>query len=77
MATRVHQGLVEPEVDIDDCGFRMLEPHEIKAAMAFPSEYVITGNKREQVKQCGNAVTPPIARMLLPRVIASLTGREV
>lgn len=77
MATRVHQGLVDPAIDIDDCGFRMLEPHEIKAAMAFPTEYVITGNKREQVKQCGNAVTPPIARMLLPRVIASLQGREV
>jgi DNA (cytosine-5)-methyltransferase 1 len=75
--TRDRRALVYPEVDIDDCGFRMLEPHEIKAAMAFPASYRILGNKREQVKQCGNAVTPPVSRTILPRVIASLQGREV
>lgn len=56
---------------VEDCGFRMLQPHEIKAAMAFPHEYVVLGNKREQVKQLGNAVTPPVMTMLFERVAAT------
>ncbi len=50
---------------LDDCTFRMLEPHEIMAGMAFPKTYIMTGNKREQVKQSGNAVTPPSSRDLI------------
>lgn len=50
---------------VEDCTFRMLEPHEISAGMAFPKTYIMTGNKREQVKQAGNAVTPPAARDLV------------
>jgi len=57
---------------VEDCGFRMLEPHEIQAAMAFPREYVVTGSRREKVKQLGNAVTPPVMRILVDRCIASL-----
>jgi len=57
---------------VEDCGFRMLQPHEIQAAMAFPAEYVVLGTKREQVRQLGNAVTPPVMRTLLDRVIQSL-----
>jgi DNA (cytosine-5)-methyltransferase 1 len=57
---------------VEDCGFRMLEPHEVKAAMAFPSEYVVLGNKREQVRQCGNAVTPPAMSILIERCLATL-----
>ena len=70
--------LVEPGPvpEVDDCYFRMLQPHEVGGAMAFPSSYVVTGNKREQVKQYGNAVTPPAMRMLLARVIESLTGER-
>lgn len=59
-------------VRIEDCGFRMLEPHEIQAAMAFPKEYVVTGTRREKVKQLGNAVTPPVMRELVSRCLASL-----
>lgn len=58
---------------VEDCGFRMLAPHEIQAAMAFPQEYIVLGNKREQVKQLGNAVTPPIMQMLMERCIATLS----
>lgn len=57
---------------VEDCGFRMLEPREIQAAMAFPKEYIITGTRREQVKQLGNAVTPPVMHLLMSRCIASL-----
>lgn len=70
--TRDRRGLVEPAVEVDDCGFRMLEPHEIGAAMAFPGDYVVLGNKRERVRQYGNAVTPPVMDVILQRCINSL-----
>lgn len=52
--------------------FRMLEPSEIKRGMAFPAEYVMLGNRREQVKMAGNAVVPPAARDLVGAVAESL-----
>lgn len=67
-------GLVAPSLDIEDCGFRMLEPHEIGLAMAFPESYLVKGNKRERVRQYGNAVTPPVMGLILARAIASLAG---
>ena len=35
---RAHDGcgLLTPQQVMDECGFRMLEAHEISAAMAFP-----------------------------------------
>lgn len=57
---------------VEDCGFRMLQPHEIQAAMAFPSDYVVTGNQREKVKQLGNAVTPPVMEMIFRRCVETL-----
>lgn len=66
--------LASVQVNVDDCLFRMLEPHEIAAAMAFPTGYVLLGNKRERVKLCGNAVTPPAARDLIAAVVEALTG---
>ncbi len=63
---------IGPTVDINDVFFRMLEPREIVAAMDFPREYVVLGNRREQVKMAGNAVTPPAARDLIGVVAESL-----
>lgn len=57
---------------VDDCYYRMLKPDEIKLSMAFANDYVILGNSKDQVKQCGNAVTPPAMEMLVERVIESL-----
>lgn len=67
-------GLVEAakNLRIEDCTFRMLQPHEIQGAMAFPSDYIVLGTKREQIKQLGNAVTPPASRDLCSRCIESL-----
>ena len=59
---------------VEDCGFRMVQPHEIKAAMAFPERYKVLGNQREQVRQLGNAVTPPVMQMLVERCVATLGG---
>ena len=64
--------LVTGPVDVEDCIFRMLTPDEIKVGMAFARDYVLLGTKSEQVKQSGNAVTPPAARDLGAAVIESL-----
>lgn len=67
-----HALLTKPAIDLDDVLFRMLEPSEIKGAMDFPADYRILGNRREQVRQAGNAVTPPAARDLVGVVAESL-----
>jgi DNA (cytosine-5)-methyltransferase 1 len=78
LTTAGHQSLLTPgdlaaaEAQVDDVLFRMLEPREVIAAMAFPATYLMFGNRREQVRMAGNAVTPPAARDLIAAVVASL-----
>lgn len=80
LTTKGHQSLLTPgdiaaaEAQVDDCMFRMLEPHEVAAGMAFPADYIWGGTRRERVKLCGNAVTPPAARDLIAAVVESLNG---
>ncbi len=71
-------GLVQPsgELRVEDCYFRMLQPREIGAAMAFAADYKVLGNKRDQVKQYGNAVTPPAMTTLIQRQVAALVGER-
>jgi site-specific DNA-cytosine methylase len=66
--------LVEPStaLRVEDCYFRMLQPHEIGAAMAFPADYIVGGNKRDRVKQYGNAVTPPVMDWIVRQCAATL-----
>lgn len=69
--------VVDLEQIIEDCTFRMLQPEEIARAMVMHehvdgSPYVVLGNKRERVAQYGNAVTPPVMRLLVERCVASL-----
>ena len=59
--------------DIEDCYYRMLKPHEVQRGMAFEDDYVVLGNSRDKVKQCGNAVTPPVMEWLVRQVIQSLS----
>ncbi|WP_141772731.1 DNA cytosine methyltransferase [Mycobacterium malmoense] len=75
VTTTGHQSLLTcewPAIDIDDVLFRMLDPREIKGAMDFPREYKILGNRREQVRQAGNSVTPPCGRDTVGIVAESL-----
>ncbi|HZK68114.1 MAG TPA: DNA cytosine methyltransferase [Paludibacter sp.] len=60
------------KVDINDCTYRMLKPSEIKAAMAFDPDYTVCGNGDQQVRQLGNAVTPPAMAWLIERAVKSL-----
>ena len=70
LLTGSHRYLAMPKtIEVEDCGFRMLEPHECQRAMAFPDEYVVTGTRRERVRQLGNAVTPPVMEILMERVM--------
>lgn len=67
--------LLDVEALVDDCGFRMLEPHEIAAAMAFPDGYIPHGlTKRDRVKLAGNAVTPPVMAWITGRLLQALEG---
>jgi DNA (cytosine-5)-methyltransferase 1 len=59
--------------------FRMLQPHEIAAGMAFPDTYnwqppdrLKPISNRDLVRAAGNAVTPPAARDLIAAAITSL-----
>jgi DNA (cytosine-5)-methyltransferase 1 len=74
VSTQPRTYLAEPKgtITVEDCYFRMLQPCEIQRAMAFADDYVVLGNKREKVKQLGNAVTPPIMEMLIRRCLESL-----
>ncbi|WP_093575816.1 DNA cytosine methyltransferase [Amycolatopsis rubida] len=76
LTTGGHQSIVGHEmrsnVRAEDCTFRMLEPHEIKEAMKFRKDYRMTGSRRAQAKQLGNAVTPPAAEWLYGRIGESL-----
>jgi DNA (cytosine-5)-methyltransferase 1 len=63
IAATGHVDLVEG-VDGYDILFRMLEPHELAAAMGFTSDdqaYEFAGTKTDQIKQIGNAVS--VAKM--------------
>lgn len=60
------------DLRVEDCGFRMIVPREIKRAMAFPDEYILLGGQREQVRLLGNAVTPPVMTMIFQRCVETL-----
>lgn len=77
LTTRDRYALVRGEVDLDDVLFRMLEPHEIGRAMSFAGDYTVLGNKRERVRQYGNAVTPPVAEVIVSALVEAITGAEL
>lgn len=64
--------LIKGEIDVNECGFRMLSVPELQAGMAFPASYQVLGTQKEKVRQLGNAVTPPVMQQILSRCVASL-----
>lgn len=74
--TRDTYARIDPDKIVDDCGFRMLEPYEVAAAMAFPEGYIPRDKpKRDQVKLAGNAVTPPVMQWICGRIMQALESR--
>ena len=75
VTTTGHQSVLEPaSLSVEDCSFRMLQPHEAAAAMAFPPDYIWRGTKRERVKLAGNAVTPPVERDIASVIVEALSA---
>ncbi|MGH2938311.1 MAG: DNA cytosine methyltransferase [Solirubrobacterales bacterium] len=73
--SRDGQSLVEydPEsIAVEDCGFRMLQPHELQRGQDFDAGYDFRGTKRQKVAQIGNAVPAAAEETLVRRVMASL-----
>lgn len=80
ITTSGHQSLLRAPglpVELADVYFRMLEPHEIGRAMAFGDTYVVVGNKRQRVRQYGNAVTPPVAEIIVSALVEAITGETI
>jgi DNA (cytosine-5)-methyltransferase 1 len=72
-ATNDRHALVSyTEPEYEDCYYRTLKAHEVKKGMAFQDGYIVLGTSKEQVKQAGNAVTPPVMKWLTQRVKESL-----
>ncbi len=58
-------GLYFPNLGIVlDINFRMLQPHELAAAMSFPRSYSFAGTREDRVRQIGNAVPVKLAKAL-------------
>jgi DNA (cytosine-5)-methyltransferase 1 len=55
-----------------DIRFRMLQPHELAAAMSFPRTYVFTGTKGDAVRMIGNAVDVRTAKALCAALLEPL-----
>jgi len=48
---------------------RALTPDEMKQIQGFPADYVVTGNRKDQITQIGNAVPPPLIRRVVETVM--------
>jgi len=68
ITTKHRFGLVEP-VRMDIL-FRMLQPHELAAAMSLKG-YKFAGSKRDVIKQIGNAVPAEMAQKLCEALLAA------
>ena len=71
ITTRDRFALVEGDGVRLDITFRMLQPHELAAAMSFPATYRFSGTKTEQIRQIGNAVCPKLAEALISAAISA------
>ena len=74
LTTRDRYALVEgSRLDIM---LRMLQPHELSAAMSFPPDYKFSGTKGDVVRQIGNAVPVGVARALTGAIIRRAVERR-
>ncbi|WP_331738668.1 DNA cytosine methyltransferase [Embleya sp. NBC_00896] len=65
------------DTDLDDVRYRMLLSHEVGAGMAFRPDYIVLGTHAEKVRQYGNAVTPPVAEILICALVEAITGSTI
>ena len=48
---------------------RCLLPHELKQIQGFPADFKIEGNKKSKIKQIGNAVPPPLIKLIVQKLL--------
>ena len=48
---------------------RCILPDELKQIQGFPSDFKLFGTKKEQIKQIGNAVPPPLIQQIVEKII--------
>ncbi len=63
-----HLGLVtiaSEQYAIVDITLRMLQPRELARAQGFSDEYILTGNKGQQIGRIGNSVPPPVVEAIV------------
>lgn len=71
LTTKERFALVDGDIFQLDIRFRMLQPHELAAAMSFPKTYKFAGTKTDAVRQIGNAVPPRLAEALIESAISA------
>ena len=75
VTTKPRFGLARPLITVNgehyelDVKFRILNASELKQAMGFPPDYVLTGSQSDQVRCVGNAVSHRLARNLIGAAI--------
>ena len=50
---------------------RCLLPDELKQIQGFPSNFILSGSKKEQIKQIGNAVPPPLIKNIIDNIFVN------
>ncbi len=78
IASTGHINLVEPGPEYDIL-FRMLEPHELAAAMGFNTDeitYEFAGTKTEKIKQIGNAVSVAKMKACVGAIMADAAPKQ-
>lgn len=71
-------GVDPPDIDVLDVFFRMLEDKEIGRLMAFEDDFLLAAkSKRTRVRLYGNAVTPPVAEVIVSALVEAITGEAV
>lgn len=70
--------VMQTDIRVEDCRFRMLVADEVKLGMAFARGFVLLGtSSRDNVRMCGNAVTPPVSRDVIACVVEAVTGTSI
>lgn len=48
---------------------RTLLPYELKQVQGFPADFIVCGNVKQQIKQIGNAVPPPLITEIVKQLV--------
>ena len=56
---------------------RRLRTVELAVLQGFPADYVFSGSRRERIRQIGNAVPAPMAKVMVQSVLSTLTAEAM